>query len=67
MKQLKTLPNINIDSLIDAYEHGLTQMPTFPQPTIHTTEKTVSSTNGAGQTGELHVEKWNQILISHSA
>ena len=39
----------------------------FIKPEIHNGKKKVSSTNGAGQTGWLHVEEFKQIHSCHSA
>jgi len=30
---------------------------------IHNGEKTVSSISGAGKTGQLHVEEWNENIL----
>ena len=32
---------------------------------IYNGEKTVSSTSGAGKTGQLHVKEWNQNTSEH--
>lgn len=54
---LKTLPHITMDSLIEASGLGPTQVPTHPQLTMHTGEKEASSTDGAGQSREIHIEE----------
>lgn len=50
---LKTLPHTTMDSLTDASEVG----PTHPQTTMHTGEKLASSTEGSGQSRDVHVEE----------
>lgn len=61
-------PSGKFHSMIFCYRHKVVKKILHKRgQKIHIGKQTASSTNGAGPIGELHIEEWNWVIISHSA